>query len=396
VAQWGDGSIPTFAVGDVDGDGVKEIAVAGTRWESVAGGFEQWSDVYLLKADGTPYNSNWPIRFRVIDQGNFMSGVPAVYLSDVTGNADKEIIFYEQPINYHGIRDVDIRKGYLHVVNPSGQPVSTAWPKEFPESVAMLRIQVADLNGDGKNELLLEPGRVLKGDGSYMAGWDGPETMPGGSARMLNILTGTARPEVLQFQNTPWSMPNYTVTLKNSDGSLVGGWPVQFSAPFSASGGYLQMGPNRMSGLLVAADQLVAGGNREIVLCYDKIQVLNAAGAPIATLPEIDLQGRCEGITLADVDADGQLEHVVRVDRTRTDMPAGYRRGSFLEAYKLNGTPLSISDSRWPVVLPPGRNTLVADFDQDGGREVVNVLDKVPYPGGEGGFPVRIEVLTIR
>jgi subtilisin family serine protease len=385
---------PVLRVVDVDGDGVKEIAVVGTRIErsSTTSQYEKWNFVYLLTANGTPYNSSWPIRFRVVHAGNYKSGVPAIYVADVAGDGSKELIFYEQPINYYGILDTDIRPGYLHVLDLNAQPVSGVWPKEFPPSQKQIYLQIGDLDCDGKDEMLLEPDMILiKGDGTSPPGWS-TSAGAGYLARIAKIFAATPGPQVLQSQFSPCSSPNYSVTLKNLDGSTAAGWPQQFQA----GAGYVTMGPNRMSSLHVATGQIVSGGDNEITLCFDKIRTLNSSGLPIAGLPEIELQGRCEGISLVDIDGDGQLEYLARVYRSRDDIGPNYRSGAYLDAYRRDGSPFSAGDNRWPIVLPPGNNTSAVDFDQDGGVEIVNVLDLVPYPGGHTDLSSRIEVLTVR
>ena len=167
----------------------------------------------------------------------------------------------------------------------------------------------------------------------------------------------------------------------NHDGTVMNGWPVSYDADWAVD-------PNDRGSSIrsakVYARQLVPGGDKEIIICEQKLRVRDISGQPIVSRPEIDLQGHCGGVALQDVNGDGTQEYVVLVNRTRRDVPITFRRGSFIEAYEMNGTRLADTDNRWPIVVPVmswllpqdlqfNSSVTLGDVDGNGDTEVVFV-----------------------
>ncbi len=402
----------SMAIDDVDGDGISEILVAGAAQD--ASGAPSLH-VFLLRPDPDPaalttppspqlYNTSWPLSFPFVQSGNFKAQITSLRFADVAGDAEKEIIFYQTPIKYYGILSGDIKPGYLHVVDKDGNPVDAVWPMEFPPEQASLPLEVGDVDGDGKEEILLGPERILAGDGTFLTGWDA-DTGLRDAALLADIDMATPELEVLRYRTDLWG-PDYTVTVLNLDGSVATGWPYTYDSQLVED----PTDPaTRPAKLIATTGQVVAGGDPEVILCANTIRVLDSQAVPVPTTPEIDLQGSCASVGLLDVDADGTDELVALVNRVQRDVPPDFRRGSFVEAYELDGTPLASTDDRWPIVVsipawyytqsPSQPATItIADVDGDGDLELVQVSGLIPYHG-ESGEPygyTRIEVLELR
>lgn len=387
--------------GDVDNDGAKEILTTTTEnfWPGMgrpgddaipAGGLNVsvhlWSSNSCADNgtyDGALHNTNWPVTysFTPTDEDywfHFTGTIGNMAIADITGDAAKEIIFYQRPNKYSSLPVADIRPGHLRVLDADGNEL---WNREFPPEQAKLPFKIDDIDNDGKSEILLESkGLILQGDNTFRSGWDTERSYHGGEFLTRN----SGNKDIVLYSSHSWSDPNYEVTLISRDGVVRPGWPISFSSNVSPD----PIDPNsRPAKLRVLTGQVVAGGIEEIVLCENKISVYDVNAQPVNAVPEIDLLGSCQGLALLDVDGDSELEMVVLVHRFQQDVPSTLRRGAFLEAYDLDGTRIGDSDIRWPVVVstavfPEWNESIgVGDIDGDGIFEVIQQLQIRPYLG---------------
>jgi hypothetical protein len=140
------------AVGDIDGDGLLDLAVM-TALADEGGGY-----LYLLRHDGTVFQG-WPVKI----DGDGLGGSPA--LADVDHDGELEIF-------------TETYEGWISLHEATGEQMP-GWPKQLrdiPWPPAF-----ADLDGDGKLEIAVGCRDcrlyVFHCDGSLMSGW--PQT-PGG------------------------------------------------------------------------------------------------------------------------------------------------------------------------------------------------------------------------
>ena len=363
-----------MVISDVDGDGSREILYAVTEPTALAASQDKLR-VFLLSADsGTPFSNNWPKEFS--RQWQHSPGHLAA--ADVLGDSEKEIILAEPRRFYYGIPEEDLTPATIRILDLNGNEL---WSREFPLEIPYVGpLETADIDGDGKEDIVLAgTGQILKGNNIFLAGWN---TAAQFSFRaMVGTGTGAAVDLLVRQQNE--------LLLKAPDGTTRNGWPVQ------AAGS-------------VAVAQIVLGGAEEIIVCGDTIQVFDAAGAPVGAAIAVD--GTCSSVLSADVDGDGTDELLALVQRYKENPAPNERQGSFIEAYKLDGTRLADSDTRWPVIVAPrnfwgyvrypemNRQVAIGDVDGDTRPEVVQVLTIFPY--GMDWFPLapsaQIEVLHLQ
>ena len=217
--------------------------------------------------------------------------------------------------------------------------------------------------------------------------------------------------EVLQYG--AMNGGDYTIDVLDHDYTTVDyphSWPVTLSSGVVSDPTDPFSGPR---GVRAAIGQVVPGGYDEIVLCYEKITVLDRSGVPAAT--EIDLGGYCGGIELIDLTGDNVPELVTLVHRLRLNVPATVRRGSFVEVYQLNGTPTRWADanSNWPINVDGASHdrrqfdlslgddwndwngqVTIRDVDGDGDFEAIHVR-LLNYEVSTGGVDTLVEVLDI-
>ena len=415
---------PWMAIRDVDGDSIKEILVAGTDPT-----YTFWAGppvLYLLRHDGfTGYstgpagdNPNWPKTLSSPGIIEYHGGFPGkVHIADVTGGPEREIIFYHPRNYYNGVPVAEIRDGFLRVLDKEGNDVAP-WPLVFSAATAPseLRIRIGNLDADPKAEILLDSGHGYDGDKTPLSGWNGGLT-GNPRVRLFDIDEMTSELEALQYGTrycypdppgcTAYSLPDYEVNVFHADGILFpGNWPLIISTnvvtnpedPYSSK-----------AQLFAIAGQVVATGNKEIILCDNEIRVYDTSANPIPLSSPINLGGHCGGIQLLNVDTDPAEEFVVLVHRYKIATP-GIRRGSFIEAYDLDGRRLGDSDNRWPLVVPWDwriesqrsmfKSITFADTDDDGFVEAIQVTHSNPY--GEVVLPTaqngdsRIEILNLQ
>ncbi len=401
---------PPFFVADLDGDGTKEICTGGRTyvWDSVTGTNTPFLKVFLLKPDGTPYSSDWPLDIPISGEpsGGWYHTLGKMHFGDIadditgdtTKDAHKEIVFHKRPKKYYSIGASDIEPGYLHVVNLQAQPV-TPWPMEFSADIPQLPVQVADLDADGKDEILVEHGTVLEGDGTYMTGWDDTLTNRCAQARCADI-AGDSKLEIIQYQRlSQGGASAYRINLKNCDGTSLAPTLYLPAPPPDPDEQY-----SLHSRLNITVADLVPGGDKEIVAATDKIRVFDSAGQQVAALPEIDVNGNTGGIMMGNVDADPELEYIVQVERLKKGLPSNIKRGVFIEAYNQDGTKLTGANDEWPVVLEHsggwwgmsagywGCNAAIADVDGNGDLEIIHAVSGF-YPLNLG---YAVEVLDIQ
>jgi hypothetical protein len=171
-----DGSNATrFVVGDVNGDGVKEIVVLEGTADSVV-------TPRLFSADGTSLPWSAPTM-----------GYPyQLALADLDHNGKLETIILALP-------------NLLHVLQPDGTERNG-----FPQVIYCNfggSLSIGDLNGDGKEEIVVAEGKlqVFNADGTPFSGpWPlkAPDEGYYGPAVLADI-NGDGLPEILTTTNTP-------------------------------------------------------------------------------------------------------------------------------------------------------------------------------------------------
>jgi hypothetical protein len=343
-----------MVIDDIDGDGKREVLFAVNEYVS---GIWKSRVVLLNAADGTPYNQHWPVEYVTSRD----VGVDDVAVGDVMGDSKKEIIFVEPRRFWYGIPAEELAPFKLHLFDNNGQEL---WRHEFPIEVNRIGpVQVVDIDGDGKDEILLKyTGQILKGNNTFMLGWDvrGQQFI----WSPVRKGSGNAKDVVVSGQGG--------IYLKSPSGAVQTGWPIQSSR-------------------MVSAGQALPGGDEEIILCDDTIRVFDTSAARVTSVPEISLNGTCGGLELRDVDQDGVSEFLVLVHRFPDNPTPNDRVGSFVEAYELNGTRLADTDNRWPIVVAPQsfweytypaelrRQLAFGDVDGDSKVDVIQLLHIGPY-----------------
>jgi hypothetical protein len=238
------------------------------------------------KSDGTPL-PGWPV-----NACTTINYPPAA--GDITGDSAVEIVVCDP-------------YGLVKAFSSTGTKL---W--EYPASNADVALALADLDGDGKLEVLCGPAmwptsfHVLKGDGTP-APWSftawGASWM---SSPAVGDVDDDGSPEVALILQAPFfpiggnaapTVPSYVYLLEH-DGSVIPGWPVTINASLMADPVIGDIAGNHTNLEIVAAgeDGLVyawdAAGNQ----CFPPVQVPGSIGSSPA---------------LANLDDDGYLDIAV-------------------------------------------------------------------------------------
>jgi hypothetical protein len=310
-------------LGDVDGNGVKEIVLAtmGAVGNPYSGG-----RVFVLDVNGQPL-PGWPLTLN----SPITSGVPVV--ADIDHNGDMEIIAESW--------------AYVHVWNHDGTDFA-GWPKYHGTGYST-SAAVADLDGDGDLEIICPTGTKMYAwhhDGTVVAGWPFTAPKPLAAPAVADI-DGDGAPEIIAGTwEGPWpGSPPYPLYMWKADGSLVPGFPL---------GGLGQTrGP-------VSLADLDRNGTMEIVARIDDyIYVWDKQGNVQPGWPITPDAIRNSATAVGDLDGDGDLEIVI----------AGWNA----QAFHHDGTAVS----GWPVTIPPGTGNVVSGpviADIDGSPSMLEVV----------------------
>ena len=365
-------AFPAFVVDDVDGDGTKEILVSGLIWD----GLVPHVEIRLLRPDGTSYGPGWPLTFPTEADGLYWEAFGKLHVGDVDGDGRKEIIFYEKAHNSILIPPEARGIGKIHVVRLDGTP-APGWPRQF--MVPQGRLAVGNLDGDTADEIVLDAGDgfiAFDGNGSVLSGWPAPINR--GYQRRFELTQLDAGPELeLLYSQIGANSDRYEVGVIEHFGRPKTGFPVLLDSQVSrAPGEWPRANPS--SPIFAQAAQVIPGGDPEIVVAYDKVQVLNPNGTIATAFPMIDLGAQSLGLQVLDLDHDGSPpEFVIPVLYWQND--DGYIQPAYedLVAYRRNGT--AVANPSWPVHLQmpfwfnhtaPAAH--VADIDGDGRLEVIH------------------------
>jgi hypothetical protein len=257
-------------VGDVDGDGDPEIALAV--------GFVPFTwEIALYEPDGTLV-PGWPVAMP-----NGFSAFTLPCLGDVNGDGDLEIC-------------INVGSTY-HVFDGDGS-ILPGWP--LAESSAGDQL-VADIDGDGKDEIVRAHNADLyvhEEDGSVAPGW--PVTL---ANNLSHVLAADAdRDGVPEIFAKTTNREFYAVS---AGGTVLPGWP------FNSTVG---------SELLAVTD---ADGDPELEVLYrnatNQIWAVDLDGTAGTTWPITTDPGVVSDLVFGDATGDGVLEMLVTVDRAAPD-----------------------------------------------------------------------------
>lgn len=178
--------------------------------------------VAVLNPSGTPF-SNWP---KQVDSDFQSTHTPVT--GDINGDGMMEIVseFFRQGVNGEPL----VSK--IYVWDTAGNQVS-GWPKEITSESVNLPAVLADLNNDGKKEIVIITSYgslpnvnskvyVFKYDGSLLSGW--PKEITEESFDIhpaVGNIDQEAYPEIVICGNNK-------IYAFHADGNNVSGWPIDF------------------------------------------------------------------------------------------------------------------------------------------------------------------------
>jgi hypothetical protein len=367
------GVFDTATVADVNGDGRSELAVG------------YGPTVQLLQGDGTAL-PGWPQNVDVHGGGSLTQFSPAI--GDITGDGKPEVV----------VSNVN-----NEILAWSAQGVLlTGFPKTIGTATRN-RIALADIDGDGVKDIVAADDtgsiKVLRSNGSLVPGF--PVSVGNGIQENPSVadLDHDGKPEIVSV------IDGTLITVVSSTGVVKPGWPKSGSFFFKGigdldgdgnleivTGGLHQVTAFRLDGSVVAgwpkdlgdtfatslavADvdgdgkaEIFSGSLNETNGTLDGINAWSGSGANLPGWPAVAPAFACcagyQGLVLADVDGDGQVEVIGQHDDDQA---------ATLSVFRLNGT-LNSTLTR-PVPAPgPGLESspAVADLDGDGLLELVNI-----------------------
>ena len=209
-------------VGDLDGDGSKEVLVQ----EGLT------STDYVLRLfghDGTPKPFNAPV----------LTGAPfAMAAADLDHNGQLEIIL----ANYNGFLPT---QATLHVFQPDGSE-RPGWPVDVSASNGngsiLTSIAVGDFRRDGHEEIVLARDSsiyLLNSDGTLFPGaWPLPTHFPGYGPAVIGDVDGDGFPEIITTLNDLSATNGFRLLALHSDGTVAKSWLLPGSNGLGFSSGF--------------------------------------------------------------------------------------------------------------------------------------------------------------
>ncbi|MBI4320943.1 MAG: VCBS repeat-containing protein [Chloroflexi bacterium] len=353
-----DGVYSTPALGDLDNDGKLEIVV---------GGFDH--RVWVWHHDGQRMRG-WP---RFVYDSVWSS--PA--LVDLEGDGYLEVVVGadSHANSYFGTVD----GGALYAFRNDGT-VLPGFPK-YIDQIIQSSPAVADLDGDGRVEMVAGTGTFYPGKGNYVTVWDNAGNVrwtratdgPVFASPAVGDIDGDGRPDIVAGSQTATGGSVYAW---RSDGSLVAGFPM---TPKDNIGG--TAGIN--SPALADFDN---DGKAEIFLGFRwEVAVIRGNGQQITNdgSPNSNPTFRTDRTVLnvpaiGDIDNDGKLELVVGSAATNPSPPFD-ARAARLYVWNLN-QPLRYNP--WPMFKRDGARTSVLPLGTTDNSEVAaHTVPNIVSPG---------------
>jgi hypothetical protein len=367
---------PSFLVEDIDGDGRSEVVFTGVEWNETAGQLDMIVDA-VDPDTGISINGNWPYRLPYerfgqigkIHSGNFVN-------DPVLPNARELIFFARGQFSKNWL-------GQMHLVDINATLV-TATSAPIDLYAAAINMDVIDYNGDGIDEVYLNPSSIMDKDGN--------ELLPiellhysslRGSSQVSNRLDGDPLPEYLVYTlSNIGSQLTFNATVYDDNGLVMAGnWPRVLEQATNLAPSYIVP---KYSEIFARLADLNGDGLDEIILAYEKIRVINADGTD-SSFPQINLNGESLGLKLYDIDNDGVLEYLVLVRKYfEGDEFQHLKSETKLHAYELNGIEIT-TQNRWPISVSStfGVGVDIADIGANGSHELIHVIGWTPdsiYP----------------
>ncbi|HET9226837.1 MAG TPA: S8 family serine peptidase [Thermoanaerobaculia bacterium] len=307
-----DGLVTAPALGDLDGDGLPEVAAMTTL-----------GDVFVRGADGKLL-PGWPLRLR----GSHEQSSPLV--ADLDGDGSAELVLAMN-------REV-------HVLDGAGRPLP-GWPRPTA-GLVLCSPAAGDVNGDGRLEVVVLDDaanlHVFDAGGQSLPGWPRKVGSFSNTTPVLADLDGQPGAEILAGTTDGW-----IVALRADGTSAPGSWPALVGT----------MGPSSP-----AAGDLDGDGDIEIVAvtAAGALYVLDRSGA-FGAVARVAGKHSFSSPAIGDLDGDGRAEIAVG---------CGQGDGTgFVSLFDSAGVMMP----GWPVATGAevSASPALVDLDADGRREVV-------------------------
>jgi subtilisin family serine protease len=428
-------------VGDIDGDGFKEIFVdVGSS-----------SQLFAFRHDGTPLPGNWPVHLEATSLGKV--------LADLAGDGNKELIGYSQDSVTHGGTDyrqlvvfdksgnllrkwevpacdsgLDAPKMFPAVGNLDGDPELEIVAVSGCDTVAAFKLShgsgpiwstrtfgtfvsspvIGDLDHNGTNEIVIAAFDMSGGHRGGVYAFDNRgRLLPGWPVLLEESFSASpALADVLGDGQLEISLPSWkskSLHLLRRDGFEVPGWPVgpvsnaslRSSVVVGDVDGDGQVdivlsSPGHTSQLASNADLSQAGGIKAWNAAGQQI-ALSGPGGPLPLLMESSSGdwAKAPPLTLADIDHNGKLDVIAATIRDRTYLPfpekSAWKNRSSLYVWELD-RPYVPDRMPWPMFQGgPERTGYLPSPKHPDQPPIVGDIPSQIIPPGDTFFRIQLD-----
>jgi hypothetical protein len=363
LAQFGEPSLSSVKLADLDGDGKSEVIVTTLETNPALPGPQGGGSIHVLSSSGSEL-PGWPVTLN----GRPLNNTAAV--GDIDGDGRLEIVV-ETFGNTSQPSGTDPRKvwafnatGTLKPGFPvaiSSNPLGDGWSTGLFGNTEFPSPALADLDGDGVPEIIAisegsgfgtDGGVVLalKGNGGLVFKTTLPRSVPPGrffdewphySVPMIGHLTGGATPEIVVGVHADAGNPPYTTFFAlTATGALLSGWPVRLPGTTFETGVLGDLNRDGHDEFIVTSQRM---GSTPASL-----YVFNGSGQVMSGFPT-DLPGSgpmASYPALADVDHDGFLDIVTFEDADLSN------QSQDINYYLVSHNRLGqlVSQTAWPAI----------------------------------------------